>query len=755
MPIDGVPLLVRVIENVKTLDFVDDIIVVTSSLRADDPISAVCTQQDVNCFRGDENDVLSRFVHSIERYSTTDVVLRFTGDNPFLATEAACEGFSQFVKSNVDYLALKLCPVIPEFVRVEALRSLSSLELSDQEKEHVTLGLQCRQERFTVAFLPESFYNINASINHLLTVDTMDDLVRVESVCQYLRQEHLPESLENVYQCLYNKGFCPAVKRNAQLVLGTAQFGLKYGISNTEGKVSGIELDTILNFARNNGLPLDTAPAYGDAETVIGNFFRASPGNKVPIFTKLSPDVTSNEVESQVMNSIAALGVQVLDICLVHSFQSYLDDPKVISELIRLKKKGTISKIGFSLYYPREAVLLVEKAVPIDIIQVPYSVFDQRFEEVFDLVLSKNIEIHARSVFLQGLFFLPDQKLSVQFPSIMGRVEKLKNIAKMHLLSLADVLLGFVALNTRISAVVIGVQNFENLKENWSAFNAADKLWHSMDKLRKLNLDDERVLLPFLWDKRGPFSLERKTVVITGGYGHLGSAIVLCLTSAGANVVVFARDKRKFLEKFSNIPQVHFIECDVSSSTSIRNSFQSVKESFGRLDALINNAFYSCGSGAILTDDEWKFGIDGTLSNVYRCIREATPFVEESRGKIINVSSMYGVVAPDMRIYSSNPEFTNPAHYGAAKAGVIHLTRYFASYLGSKGITVNCVSPGPFPSTPVQKHPEFVKALESKTLLRRIGQPEELAGIFVYLCSDASAYMTGQNICVDGGWTVI
>jgi gluconate 5-dehydrogenase len=171
---------------------------------------------------------------------------------------------------------------------------------------------------------------------------------------------------------------------------------------------------------------------------------------------------------------------------------------------------------------------------------------------------------------------------------------------------------------------------------------------------------------------------------------------------------------------------------------------------------LINNAFFSKGqSPEFMSDEDWQIGIDGTLSSVFKCIREIIPYLKDnSYGKIINVASMYGLVAPDFNIYSSFPEFINPPHYGAAKAGVIHLTKYYASYLGKFGITVNSISPGPFPSDFVKGELGFINELEFKTCLNRIGKPEDLEGVFVFLSSSSSDFITGQNIVIDGGWTI-
>lgn len=252
------------------------------------------------------------------------------------------------------------------------------------------------------------------------------------------------------------------------------------------------------------------------------------------------------------------------------------------------------------------------------------------------------------------------------------------------------------------------------------------------------------------------FSLKGKTVLVTGGYGHLGSAISFGLAGAGATVFVLGRDENKFKQAFAASVQedIRFQFCDISQTQSIATAFEQVKELNGKIDVLVNNAFYSKGQHPEqLSDEEWAYGIDGNLNSVYRCIRKVIPYMKESGGRIINVSSMYGIVSPDFSVYEESPASLNPPHYGAAKAGVLQLTRYFACYLGKYNITVNAVTPGPFPSETVQQDEVFIQKLKKKNPLGRIGKPEELQGAFVYLASDASAFMTGQNLVIDGGWT--
>ena len=255
------------------------------------------------------------------------------------------------------------------------------------------------------------------------------------------------------------------------------------------------------------------------------------------------------------------------------------------------------------------------------------------------------------------------------------------------------------------------------------------------------------------------FNLENKVILVTGGYGHLGKAVTESLVYHGAKVYVLGRSKDKFSKAFEgNIhtdSRLFFNHCDVAETNSIKKAFEYVYQENNKIDVLINNAVYSKGqSPEEMTDDEWNIGLDGVLGSVFRCIREVIPYFKRvNAGNIINVSSMYGLVAPQFEIYNKSPQFLNAPHYGAAKAGIIQLTKYYASYLGLHGINVNTITPGPFPSPTVQKHENFVKELNSKTSLNKIGTPDDLAGAFVFLASDASSFITGQNIIIDGGWT--
>ena len=251
------------------------------------------------------------------------------------------------------------------------------------------------------------------------------------------------------------------------------------------------------------------------------------------------------------------------------------------------------------------------------------------------------------------------------------------------------------------------------------------------------------------------FSLKDKVVLITGGYGYLGRAVAVGLADHGARVFVLGRDREKFGQAFPNTSSVEFESCDVSQGSSVDAALASVAGRAGRIDVLINNAFYCRGSNPeAMSDEDWAYSLDGTLGSVHRGIRAVVPYLKkQGGGKIINVSSMYGMVSPSFAIYDDFPKQLNPPHYGAAKAAVIQLTRYYAALLGPEKINVNCVTPGAFPNDKTQENQAFVDQLKAKSPLRRIGQPDDLKGAFVFLSAAASDYITGHNLVVDGGWT--
>lgn len=256
-------------------------------------------------------------------------------------------------------------------------------------------------------------------------------------------------------------------------------------------------------------------------------------------------------------------------------------------------------------------------------------------------------------------------------------------------------------------------------------------------------------------------SLEGKTALIIGGAGLLGSQISYALAELGAELYIASRDIDKCNQVITNIKNefpdavMHAVSVDITDKASLAKCKDIVGADGAGLDILVNagwngikNTFHS------INDEDWDLDIDVCLSGVFHTIKVLHPLLKMNQGTILNIASMYGHVAPDYRLYDSE-KFANPPSYGAAKAGVIQLTKYLASFLSEDQIRVNCISPGPFPfESTQQENPEFINRLAAKNPLNRIGKPYEVKAIAALLCSSAGSYINGQNICVDGGWGI-
>lgn len=250
------------------------------------------------------------------------------------------------------------------------------------------------------------------------------------------------------------------------------------------------------------------------------------------------------------------------------------------------------------------------------------------------------------------------------------------------------------------------------------------------------------------------FSLKGKKVVITGGCGYLGSEIVKGISDFGAEVVVIDWNIKE-IDDVSN--DVKYIKCDLDSNESIKSALMEAAGDNSVIDVLITMAA-NLGAGVLndvenMDDTYWAKGIDGTVGYTFRTIRETIPYMKKSTaGSIINIGSLYAVGAPDPRTYFDTP-FSSTPNYGAGKAATVELTKYCAAYLAKYGIRANSVSPGSYPHDNVQENKLFKERLEQKTMLGRIGYPKDLVGVMVFLASEASSYITGVNIMVDGGQT--
>ena len=261
------------------------------------------------------------------------------------------------------------------------------------------------------------------------------------------------------------------------------------------------------------------------------------------------------------------------------------------------------------------------------------------------------------------------------------------------------------------------------------------------------------------------YSLEGKVIIVTGASGYFGRQIVSSLLKAGANLIIIGRNKLNLERLKGSFESELQSRCDVMALdiTSTKNIVviaESIKRNYGKLHGLVNNA-YSGRSGGFdkINRSDFFDACSINLITPFELIKSLASLLRDTADKcncstsIVNVSSMYGMVSPYPDVYGESGK-DNPIHYGSSKAGMIQMTRYFACYLANQGIRVNSISPGAFPDTKVQSTiPNFYEKLKSKIPMNRFGNPEEISGPVLFLLSDASSYVTGVNMPIDGGWT--
>ena len=263
-------------------------------------------------------------------------------------------------------------------------------------------------------------------------------------------------------------------------------------------------------------------------------------------------------------------------------------------------------------------------------------------------------------------------------------------------------------------------------------------------------------------------SLNGKTAIITGGAGILGKHFSKGLASCGSHVVIVDLNKNEAEILASDLTrrygqQCISIECDVSEPASVNSMVAEVVKQFGDIHVLHNNAASKSSDLEAFfapfeeyTLDQWrevaKVNIDGMFL-VAQAIGKK--MVEQNKGgSIVQTASIYGMLGPDSRIYEGSSymghSINTPAVYSVSKAAVIGLTKYLATYWADKNIRVNCIIPGGAESG---QNDTFKEKYSSRVPLGRMAQPEEMVGALLYLASNASSYVTGQNIIIDGGWS--
>lgn len=256
------------------------------------------------------------------------------------------------------------------------------------------------------------------------------------------------------------------------------------------------------------------------------------------------------------------------------------------------------------------------------------------------------------------------------------------------------------------------------------------------------------------------FSLDGKIVVLTGAAGIIGSKVVSGFLDAGARVFAIDRDAVAYEEVLGPAHEnLIFCKADVAQPASVGEAYALLLSRWGEPDGLINNAatksdnFFEPFETFPLND--WNEVMSVNLTGAMLCAQVfGGAMARRGRGSIVNTLSIYGIVAPDQRIYEGSEylgkPINTPAIYAASKAGLWGLTKYLASYWGAQGVRVNAVTPGGIFSG---QNDIFVESYSRRTPLGRMASPDDMVNAMQYLSSDAAKYVTGHNLVVDGGWT--
>lgn len=265
------------------------------------------------------------------------------------------------------------------------------------------------------------------------------------------------------------------------------------------------------------------------------------------------------------------------------------------------------------------------------------------------------------------------------------------------------------------------------------------------------------------------FSLDGRTALVTGAAGLLGRQFTRALGQAGASIVAADLDMESAEQQAQALREEGMsalgLKADITDPHSVETMVSSAVAEFGRLDILVNSAAMdpkfdpenldtqSANAFETFPLEAWQQAVDVNLTGMFlACQGAARQMVRQNSGVIINICSTYGLVGPDQRLYErpDGPQQFKPVYYSVTKAGVLGLTRYLATYYAGKSIRVNALTPGGI----FNQHDDvFLKGYSARTVLDRMANQDEMNGAIVFLASDASSYMTGANLVVDGGWT--
>jgi len=281
-------------------------------------------------------------------------------------------------------------------------------------------------------------------------------------------------------------------------ILGTAQFGMDYGITNKTGRLALHDSKSILIEAHKVGIrTLDTAVSYGESEKVLGNILSET-RLSFDIITKIDGRQPIRTLTEQLEQSFRNLCVPRVSVLMVHNFEGILRK-EVIDLMANLKEMGLIGKIGVSVYYPHQVEKILAADIGCGVVQMPYNVLDRRFDSFLPRLRSVGIEVHARSVFLQGLLLVDENSLDAKFRRLDASLRAINDLSRKNNIPKNALLLNYVMARTWPGKVVIGVSSVKEFRDNVRVHEYWGDCLKVVDSLNGLSLEDESLLIPSNW----------------------------------------------------------------------------------------------------------------------------------------------------------------------------------------------------------------------------------------------------------------
>lgn len=285
-----------------------------------------------------------------------------------------------------------------------------------------------------------------------------------------------------------------------KVILGTVQMGLSYGVSNKSGRIPRDKSIEILSAAFAGGIKyLDTAEAYGDAHSIIGDYHRLNPNKKFNIITKLPKAILKDQIGATIDKYLGELDIERINVLMFHDFETY-NKYKFSEEFLHIRNSSKVAKVGVSIYNNQQFSEVLNDP-NIDVIQIPYNLLDNSNKrgELMKLAHSLGKEIHTRSAFLQGLFFLSEADNNPIYNELEPYINKLKSIALQEGVSMQQLALSYCFQNIYSSGVLVGVDSIEQLSENLSCINHLITK-ESINTIDLINVANENLLNPTTWN---------------------------------------------------------------------------------------------------------------------------------------------------------------------------------------------------------------------------------------------------------------